>query len=98
MENEAYELSLMKQGYDKGAVYFIRKIPGVFEYTNMDSMYHFEQEKGTGFDNIYIATRYKFAAAPHHANHIHKIDVFAVVPKQNWHSYYTTSTGSGLFY
>jgi hypothetical protein len=42
LENEANELSLMKQGYEKGAVIFVRKIPGTFEFLNQDSMYHFE--------------------------------------------------------
>jgi hypothetical protein len=33
LEHEAQELSLMKLGYDKGAVQFIRKIPGTFYAT-----------------------------------------------------------------
>jgi hypothetical protein len=81
LENEANELSLMKQGYDKGSVLFIRKLPGIFEYTNQDGIYHFEQDNGATFNHIYIATKYKFASGGHHSNHIHKIDVKDAVPR-----------------
>ena len=49
----------MKQGYDKGSVMFIRKLPGLFESNNLDGAFHFEQDKGATNDHIYIATRYK---------------------------------------
>jgi hypothetical protein len=83
LENEANELSLMKQGYDKGSVMFIRKLPGLFESTNLDGAFHFEQDKGATNDHIYIATRYKVTSSlvSQHSNHIHKIDVKDAVPR-----------------
>jgi len=66
----------MKQGYDKGSVIFLRKLPGLFEATNQDGVLNFEQDKGATYEHIYIATKYKFpTGTSHHSNHIHKIDV-----------------------
>jgi|Laugresu1bdmlbsd_1035121.scaffolds.fasta_scaffold34546_1 hypothetical protein len=71
----------MKQSYDKGAVIFLRKLPGIFEYNGLDGTLHFEQDKGSTYDHIYIASRYRFSGIPHHSSHIHKIDIKDAVPK-----------------
>jgi hypothetical protein len=60
---------MMKQGYDRGQVIFIRKIPGVFD--NIDGVASMEQDyNGATVNAFYITARLLT-----NAWHLYKIDV-----------------------